>query len=84
MLPDGADRDAFMARYGALYEQSPWVAEGAWEQGPFEDVEQLHAALETTMRRAPAEACSPAWRRRSTRRSTSSTPPTASASASRS
>lgn len=44
-----------MARYGALYEHSPWVAEGAWEQGPFDDVEQLHAALVTTMRDAPAE-----------------------------
>jgi OHCU decarboxylase len=55
MIPDGADREAFMARYGALYEHSPWVAEGAWEQGPFDDVDALHAALERTIRAAPAE-----------------------------
>ena len=24
------DRDAFVARFGALYEHSPWVAEAAW------------------------------------------------------
>src|SRR5215218_9879388 len=55
MIPDGADREAFMARYGALYEHSPWVAEGAWEQGPFDDIDALHAALERTIRAAPAE-----------------------------
>jgi OHCU decarboxylase len=53
VIPDGAEKGPFMARYGALYEHSPWVAEGAWEQGPFEDVEQLHAALVATMRGAP-------------------------------
>jgi OHCU decarboxylase len=52
VIPDGAEKGPFMARYGALYEHSPWVAEGAWEQGPFDDVEQLHAALEATMRTA--------------------------------
>ena len=25
------DRDAFVARFGALYEHSPWVAENAWQ-----------------------------------------------------
>jgi OHCU decarboxylase len=55
VIPDGAEKGAFLARYGALYEHSPWVAEGAWEQGPFADVDELHAALERTMRDAPAE-----------------------------
>jgi OHCU decarboxylase len=55
VIPDGAEKGPFLARYGALYEHSPWVAEGAWEQGPFTDVEQLHAALVATMRRAPEE-----------------------------
>jgi OHCU decarboxylase len=55
VIPDGAEKGPFLARYGALYEHSPWVAEGAWEHGPFDDVEQLHAALERTMRGASAE-----------------------------
>ena len=27
------DKAAFVRRYGGIYEHSPWVAEGAWEQG---------------------------------------------------
>jgi OHCU decarboxylase len=26
-------RDAFVARFGHVFEQSPWIAEGAWDQG---------------------------------------------------
>ena len=37
--PSAMDRDAFVARFGAVYEHSPWVAERAWalELGPAHD-----------------------------------------------
>jgi OHCU decarboxylase len=31
------DRAAFLARFGHVAEDSPWVAERAWERGPFAD-----------------------------------------------
>jgi OHCU decarboxylase len=40
---------------GSLFEHSPWIAQTAWQQGPFGSVEALHAALETAMREAPRE-----------------------------
>jgi 2-oxo-4-hydroxy-4-carboxy-5-ureidoimidazoline decarboxylase len=50
-----SDREAFVARNGALFEHSPWVAEAAWEDGPFGDDEALLAAMEAAVRRAPRE-----------------------------
>jgi OHCU decarboxylase len=49
------DRDAFVARYGALFEHSPWVAEAAWERGPFGTADELYEALRTAMFDAPRE-----------------------------
>jgi OHCU decarboxylase len=49
-------RDAFVARNGALFEHSPWVAEAAWEDGPFADDEALLAAKVAAVRRAPRES----------------------------
>ncbi len=45
------DRDAFMARFGGIFEHSPWVAERAWEQelGP---AHHHPAGLHAAMRRA--------------------------------
>jgi 2-oxo-4-hydroxy-4-carboxy-5-ureidoimidazoline decarboxylase len=43
---NGLDRAAFVARFAAVYEHSPWVAEGAWDARPFAD----RAALEQAMR----------------------------------
>lgn len=43
---NGLDRAAFVARFAAVYEHSPWVAEMAWEVRPFAD----RAALERAMR----------------------------------
>jgi 2-oxo-4-hydroxy-4-carboxy-5-ureidoimidazoline decarboxylase len=51
-----SDRDAFVARYGTLFEHSPWIAEAAWEQGPFDSPEALHAAMVAVVRRAPRDA----------------------------
>jgi 2-oxo-4-hydroxy-4-carboxy-5-ureidoimidazoline decarboxylase len=57
-----SDRAAFTAALGHLFEHSPWVAEETWqkrlglrslgEAGPFSSLEDLHAALCTTMRGA--------------------------------
>ena len=47
--------EAFVARYGALFEHSPWVARAAWARGPFAGVDDLHAALVAVVREAPRE-----------------------------
>lgn len=52
---NAADRAAFTAALGHLFEHSPWVAEAAWAQRPFRDDAQLHAALCAAMRAAPRE-----------------------------
>ena len=52
-MSDG--RAAFVERYGAVFESSPWVAEAAWEEGPFATVRDLHAAMVRAVERAPAE-----------------------------
>jgi OHCU decarboxylase len=49
------DRDAFMARFGTLYESSPWVAEAAWRPEGFAGVEELDTALRDAMYGAPLE-----------------------------
>ena len=50
-----AGREAFVARYGGLFEHSPWVAEAAYERGPFASREDLLSALTDAMRAAPLE-----------------------------
>ncbi len=50
-----ADRPAFTAALGHLFEHSPWVAEETWAKRPFASAEALHAALCATMRAAPAD-----------------------------
>jgi len=49
------DRDAFVARFGAVYEHSPWVAEQAWASRPFADREALAAAMRDAVLRAGRE-----------------------------
>jgi adenine deaminase len=57
--PNGArivlPREAFVARFGALFESSPWVAEAAWRPDGFADADELHAALAAAMYAAPEE-----------------------------
>ena len=43
-------RDAFTARYGAIYEDSPWVAEAVWEAGDFGNIA---AAMRAVVDAAP-------------------------------
>ncbi|MDQ3637464.1 MAG: 2-oxo-4-hydroxy-4-carboxy-5-ureidoimidazoline decarboxylase [Actinomycetota bacterium] len=48
-------REEFVAGFGAIFERSPWVAEGAWERRPFEDLDGLHAAFARTVHDASDE-----------------------------
>ena len=52
---NAADRAAFTAALGHLFEHSPWVAETAWTRRPFRDAAHLHAELCAAMRAAPRE-----------------------------
>jgi 2-oxo-4-hydroxy-4-carboxy-5-ureidoimidazoline decarboxylase len=35
----------FVARFGGVFEHSPWIAERAWHKRPFRSLEELHRAL---------------------------------------
>jgi OHCU decarboxylase len=48
-------REAFVARFGPLFEHSPWVAEDAYWDRPFADEDELFAALRAAMYAAPRE-----------------------------
>jgi 2-oxo-4-hydroxy-4-carboxy-5-ureidoimidazoline decarboxylase len=39
------DREEFVRKFGSVYERSPWVAERAWREHPFEASEDLSRAL---------------------------------------
>ena len=45
---------AFVARFGAVFEGSPWVALAAWHEAPFRDLSHLTAAMQAAVRRADA------------------------------
>jgi OHCU decarboxylase len=42
----------FIARFGGVFEHSPWVAERAWQRRPFSSIEALHSAMMTEVREA--------------------------------
>ena len=48
-----ADREAFVETYGPLFEHSPWVAESAYERGPYASREALYEGLVAAMYAAP-------------------------------
>ena len=52
---NGMDRAAFVARFGGVFEHSPWVAGRAWERRPFRDRAALLAAMAACVREAGAE-----------------------------
>jgi OHCU decarboxylase len=52
---DRLDHDAFMARFGGVFEQSPWVAERAWASRPFGTLDALHQTMVDAVERAPRE-----------------------------
>lgn len=53
--PSALSREAFVARFGPVYEASPWVAEGVWPNPP-DDLEGLAAAMAAVVDAAPREA----------------------------
>lgn len=53
MRPRDMDRAAFLARFGGVFEHSPWIAEGAWDACSIPDTaEGLHAAMVAVLRAA--------------------------------
>jgi 2-oxo-4-hydroxy-4-carboxy-5-ureidoimidazoline decarboxylase len=62
-VPDGLslralntlDRAAFTRALGAVFEQSPWVAERAWAGRPYPTLRDLHAGMVAAVRGAPAD-----------------------------
>ena len=49
------EQQAFVARYGGIYEHSPWVAERAWARRPFKDRAALAEAMQATMLAASSD-----------------------------
>ena len=55
MTPINAmDRAAFVQKFGGIFENSPWVAERAWEKRPFASLDDMHAAMVAVAKYAPA------------------------------
>jgi OHCU decarboxylase len=52
---NGLPRERFVAAVGPAWEESPWVAELAWESRPFRDLDALHGAMVAAVRAAPRE-----------------------------
>lgn len=53
--PSRMDRDTFVARFGQIFEHSPWIPAQAWNRGLGPDVDTakgLHAALCAVLREA--------------------------------
>ena len=51
-MPRMEDKQAFVARFGAVFEHSPWVAERVWQKGPFASAEALHREMMHAVRNA--------------------------------
>ncbi|MFO0524588.1 MAG: 2-oxo-4-hydroxy-4-carboxy-5-ureidoimidazoline decarboxylase [bacterium] len=52
-FPDPFDRAAFVARFGPVFEHSPWVAEAAWALRPFDDLQAVHRAMVQAVHSSP-------------------------------
>jgi OHCU decarboxylase len=50
------DREAFVARFGGVFEDSPWIAEETWAFRPWASVAALHAAMVAVVDAAPRPA----------------------------
>lgn len=44
-----------MARFGGVYEHSPWIAEAAWRERPFRSLSELHGVMERAVNAATGE-----------------------------
>jgi 2-oxo-4-hydroxy-4-carboxy-5-ureidoimidazoline decarboxylase len=49
------DRAGFVAAIGWVFEDSPWVADRAWEESPFAGVDALHRAMVKQVEQAMPE-----------------------------
>lgn len=49
------EREEFVSLLGRAFEDSPWVAERAWDSRPFRDVDELHGAMVRVVKDAPKE-----------------------------
>jgi 2-oxo-4-hydroxy-4-carboxy-5-ureidoimidazoline decarboxylase len=47
------DREAFVQKFGGIFEKSPWVAEKAWEKRPFASIDDLHGAMVNVVKHSP-------------------------------
>ena len=45
-----------MARFGGVFEDSPWIARETWERRPFGSVDELHAAMVWVIEHSPRSA----------------------------
>jgi 2-oxo-4-hydroxy-4-carboxy-5-ureidoimidazoline decarboxylase len=52
---NAAGQVSFVAALGFIFEDSPWVAAGAWSAQPFASVDALHAAMCAVVASAPLE-----------------------------
>jgi 2-oxo-4-hydroxy-4-carboxy-5-ureidoimidazoline decarboxylase len=50
------DRASFVAKFGGIFEKSPWVAEKAWDKKPFASIDDMHAAMVNVAKYAPLPA----------------------------
>ena len=49
------DLAAWLERFGAVFEHSPWVAEGAWRERPYAGLDELHEAMMRVVESAPRD-----------------------------
>jgi 2-oxo-4-hydroxy-4-carboxy-5-ureidoimidazoline decarboxylase len=47
------DRDRFVAHFGGVFEDTPWIAGAAWDFGPYASVAALHRAMVAAVDAAP-------------------------------
>jgi len=52
---NAADRATFVGTIGFAFEESPWIAEAAWERRPFSDRDGLLRALRAIVEQSPEE-----------------------------
>lgn len=52
---NAASREAFVATVGFAFENSPWIAEGAWDRRPFAGIDQLCSAMLDVVGQAPED-----------------------------
>jgi 2-oxo-4-hydroxy-4-carboxy-5-ureidoimidazoline decarboxylase len=55
-IVNSSDAHAFVALLGGIFEHSPWVAQRAWTDKPFDSLAALHGAMLNVVRLAPREA----------------------------